>query len=448
MTSSQTITVQRRAGQELLSVREMTLEVETSKGEKARRTLGLLPLTVGTSADCDWPLQDDGVSRRHCELSLAEQGVRVRDLASKNGVWVGGAQLFDGVVGEGVTLSVGSARIKVLGGEGVTELPMSARSSFGASVGASPVMRALFAVLERAAATDAALLLLGETGTGKELLAQATHDASARKDGPFIVYDCGSSPPTLIESDLFGHLRGAFTGAQTDKKGIFELAHRGTLFLDEVAELPVELQTRLLRVVETGTVKPLGADAYREVDVRVIAATHRNLKARLAGGQFREDLYYRLAVIVAEVPPLRERKQDIPLLVEGFLQAMSPPRALEALPPSTLALLESHGWPGNVRELFNTVTRMVLFPRLGARAIDPGPAAPDSGTSGVSAELHALPLREARAALVGSFEAEYLKAKLHEHRGNVTAAARAAGVSRQFFYRLLSEHSFDEPKDE
>ncbi len=223
-------------------------------------------------------------------------------------------------------------------------------------------MRALFARLERTAATQETILLLGESGTGKELLARGIHDQSSRKDGPFVVFDCSAVAPTLLEAELFGFVKGSFTGAHASRAGLLEQANGGTLFIDEIGELPLELQPKLLRALEARQTRRIGGAGHVQFDARIVAATHRDLAAKIASREFREDLYYRLAVVEVLVPPLRERKVDIPLLVERFLAAHVPPHSLDDLPPNALSMLESHHWPGNVRELRNAAARLVLFP--------------------------------------------------------------------------------------
>jgi transcriptional regulator with PAS, ATPase and Fis domain len=287
-------------------------------------------------------------------------------------------------------------------------------------------MRALFHQLARAAVTEAAVLLRGESGTGKEVLGHAIHAASARAGGPFVVLDCSALAAPVLEAELFGYEKGAFTGAAAARTGLLENAHGGTLFLDEVGELPLEAQSRLLRALETREVRPLGSGVSRPADARVVAATHRDLRAQCQRGTFRKDLFFRLAVVELEIPALRERKEDIPLLVAHMLGEMTPRRTLADLPPHALQLLEAHDWPGNVRELRNTVVRLLLFPELGL------------AKHGSKAEV--LPWREAREQAIGAFESTYLRERLRENQGNVTATAKAMGVSRQFLHELLARH--------
>jgi transcriptional regulator with PAS, ATPase and Fis domain len=296
-------------------------------------------------------------------------------------------------------------------------------------------MRALFARLEVAAATHETVLLVGESGTGKELLARAIHDASPRRDGPFVVFDCSAVAATLVESELFGFVKGAFTGADRDRAGIFEQAHGGTLFMDEVGELPLDLQPKLLRALEARQTRRVGANAWHPFDARIVAATHRDLAGRMKSGAFREDLYYRLAVLEARVPPLRERRDDVELLAERFLAGQSPPLTVHDLPPGSLAMLHTHDWPGNVRELRNALARMVVFQEPAETTLD----AAGAGSSAKGALLR-LPLREARQQIIEKFEQTYIAAQLEAHGGNVTRAAEAVGVSRQFFHRLIERY--------
>jgi DNA-binding NtrC family response regulator len=310
---------------------------------------------------------------------------------------------------------------------------------FGEAVGGE-AMRPVFATLERAAVTDETIVLLGESGTGKELLARAIHDRSPRRGAPFEVFDCSGVSPALIEAELFGYVRGAFTGATSASVGAFARAHGGTLFLDGLAGLPLDLQPKLLRALESHEFKPVGSNEWRRFDARVLASTQPNLRALVACGDFREDLFYRIAVVEAHLPPLRERKEDIPLLVERFLAAASPPRTMADLAPETMSLLVTHRWPGNVRELRNTVARLVLFPELAHEAIDFGGPL---GEKPKRRELCKLHLREARAIVVEHFERIYLTTKLREHGGRVPRAAEAMGVSRQFLHRLLDEYGIE-----
>jgi two-component system, NtrC family, response regulator GlrR len=297
---------------------------------------------------------------------------------------------------------------------------------FGLLVGRSPSMLAVFDLLERAAANDVTVLLEGETGTGKEIAAESIHRRSRRRAGPFVVFDCSAVPPDLIESELFGHEKGAFTGAVTAREGAFKRAAGGTIFLDEIGELGSELQPKLLRALERSEVKPVGGDRYTRVDVRVVAATNRNLRTEVEARRFRADLYYRLAVVVVELPPLRERLADLPLLIECILRSLGREDECQLRDPQWLAELRRHSWPGNVRELRNHVERVLAL----------GENRPPALERPTADGLFSLPLRTA----CREFERHYLEEMLRLHGGSVSAAARAAQMDRAFFYRLLRRH--------
>jgi two-component system response regulator GlrR len=417
----------------VVSIPSLEVRVTGPGGAETVAPLGMDPLVVGTSPECDVVLDDPHVSRKHCAIAMGDAGVLLRDLDSKNGTFVGDLQIHEVVLRPGVVARVGQWLLALRVTGAPREMPLSSSARFGEAVGGTLVMRALFARLEVAAATQETVLLVGESGTGKELLARAVHDASPRRGGPFVVFDCSAVAPTLIESELFGFVKGAFTGADRDRAGIFEQAHGGTLFLDEVGELPLDLQPKLLRALEARQSRRVGANAWQPFDARIVAATHRDLIARMKSGAFRQDLYYRLAVLEARVPPLRERRDDIELLVERFLAAQSPPLTVHDLPAGSLAMLRTHDWPGNVRELRNALARMIVFQEAGQTTLDaPGGEGPDA--------LLRLPLREARQQVIERFEQAYIEAQLKAHGGNVTRAAEAVGVSRQFLHRLMERY--------
>jgi transcriptional regulator with PAS, ATPase and Fis domain len=319
---------------------------------------------------------------------------------------------------------------------------------FGAMVGRSAPMRALFATLDKAAASDATVLLEGETGTGKEASAEAIHRSSGRRDGPFVVIDCGAIPAQLLESELFGSERGAYTGAVATRAGAFEAASGGTIFLDEIGELHLDLQPKILRALERRQVKRVGSTEYRPVDMRVVAATNRSLRAEVEARRFRSDLYYRLAVVRIKLPPLRERIADLPLLVEHMLTSLGvadDPGSAAYRDPEFSQRLLRFPWPGNIRQLRNHVERCVALgdPNL-PPALETCPPPPDSAP-----ELQidsSEPLRVARERFVSHFERSYLEAVLARNENNVAAAARAAGVDRIHFYRLLWKHGVRDHK--
>jgi two-component system response regulator GlrR len=298
---------------------------------------------------------------------------------------------------------------------------------FGPLLGDSAAMRLLFAGLARVAARDGTVLLQGETGTGKELAARAIHEASPRAAGPFVVVDCGALPDTLLESELFGHRRGAFTGATDSHEGAIESAEGGTVFLDEIGDLPPAMQPKLLRVLESRTIRRVGEPRHRPVNVRFISATNRDLAEMTRTGGFREDLYFRLAVLPLRVPPLRERREDIPALLTRFV-----PEICARLDPATLDDLLAWPWPGNVRELRNFAERLVAF--------GPGAARTAEGARPASARSP-LPYHRARERAIDEFEHRYVHALLAAHQDNVAEAARAARMDRAYLYRLIRRHA-------
>jgi transcriptional regulator with GAF, ATPase, and Fis domain len=312
---------------------------------------------------------------------------------------------------------------------------------FEGLLGTSPAMRALFEDIERIASTDLTVLVQGETGSGKDVVADAIHRASTRRDKPYVVFDCGAVAPSLAESELFGHERGAFTGAHVSRPGVFELAQHGTLFLDELGELPKDLQPKLLRALEKREIRRVGGLKTIQVDVRIVAATNRDLPAEVARGTFRQDLYFRVAAAQLTVPALRDRVEDIPLLVRHFLSRESPPRTIDALPPNAWQKLCEHAWPGNVRELRNVVQRMLVTPE---RALKRLTAVADPRENNVTyGEDPIVPLQESRAAANRRFELEYLRKILARTQGHITRAAAIAQVSRQVMTKLVRKHAAD-----
>jgi DNA-binding NtrC family response regulator len=312
---------------------------------------------------------------------------------------------------------------------------------FGRMLGRSTAMQTVFEVLSKAAPSDATILLEGETGTGKEVSAEAIHLGSSRKDKPFLVVDCGAMPPNLLESELFGHERGAFTGAVSSRQGVFEAAGGGTVFLDEIGELSIDLQPKLLRVLERREVRRVGTNNHVPVNVRLVAATNRSLRDQVAAGKFRSDLYYRLAVVEVKLPPLRERLSDLAILVDHIVRglgAVDAATAARVRSPEFVEALGRHTWPGNIRELRNYLERCVALrdfaPPRSATGSMPSVSGPESAVN------VGQPLREAREAWVSAFERRYLEELLRQHENRVSAAARAAGVDRIYFYRLLWKH--------
>jgi DNA-binding NtrC family response regulator len=407
-------------------------------------------VVVGTEKSCDVALTDEFVSRRHCSIAPHPQGFAIADLGSKNGTVIDGVAVGKVVAPPGACLRIGKTLVQLVPADEVIDIPPIDGDRFGALYGASLAMRQVFAILERAAKSTAPILLLGESGTGKELMARAVHDMSPRKDGPFVIFDCGASTETLIESDLFGHVRGAFTGAASDRVGAFAAAHGGTLFLDEIGDLPVGLQPKLLRMLEAGEVVPLGGRKSEKYDVRVVAATHRDVFGEVARGGFRGDLYYRLAVVEVHVPPLRQRTGDLAALVKMFLDRAGAKELAKQVGGAALERLERYHWPGNVRELRNVITRAVAlagpdddFQSL-PFVLRPTQPPPDDGAGVFRADR---PFHEAKDALIARFEREYLKDLVERAGGNLSQAARIAGLERKFLYKLLERAGLRQKAD-
>jgi DNA-binding NtrC family response regulator len=415
-----------------------TLRVEVISGPDAGTLVETEQetLTIGTAPGNALRLTDDTVSRFHLELAREEAGVRVIDLGSSNGTTCENIQMDRGIVPPGTELGLGRSRVRVTDGAGAA-VELLAESELDDLHGETPSMRRLMAQIGTAAKATAPILIVGETGTGKELVARALHRYSDRSEGPFVTLDCSAQVETLIGSELFGHERGAFTGADRQRKGAFEQANHGTLFLDEIGELPAGLQPQLLGALERKRFKRVGGSHEIPVDVRLVAATNRDLRSEVNAGLFRSDLYFRLAVVVLRVPPLRERLTDIPLLVAHFLQesGQAGPRA-SVVSDAQLLRLAAHAWPGNVRELRNWVEATLAMgesPDL--------PQSSDSNHDGNSADqLLDLTYKEARRRLLDDFERRYLEHLLRISDGNVAAASRRAGMDRTYLIKLLQRH--------
>jgi DNA-binding NtrC family response regulator len=433
MPSSETSTHLLLGAEGGLSFRSAVLVVIEGPDRGMRVPLASGVTQIGTAVGSTVRLHDPTVSRVHCELTLRKDGVRATDCGSTNGTVIDGVRVRDADIGPGSLLRVGATVMRVELGDDAVEVPLSPRDQLGAMLGASVEMRRLYAIVERVAPTEATVLVQGETGSGKELVAREVHRASPRVGGPFVAVDCGGIAQNVIESELFGHVRGAFSGAVSDRKGLFEEASGGTLFLDEIGELPLPLQGKLLRVLETREVRRVGGNRVRPVDVRVIAATNRPLAHAVNEGAFREELFHRLAVVEIRVPPLRSRRQDIPVLVQHFYERFG---GQGHVPADLLSTMLTRAWPGNVRELRNFVQRYMSL-RAGSTA--PASTPPPSLPQGIEAlvPVH-MPLKEARDAWIDQFETVYVRTLLHATGGNVTRAAATAGISRRFLQRIMS----------
>ncbi len=394
--------------------------------------------SIGSHPLNDLVIEDPTVSRFHCEIRITPQGPVVRDLGSRNGTILDGVQVLAGIPRSGSVLRLGATAARFQFGAESNQLPLSDRTAFGTLVGSSLLMRTAFALLERAATTTATVLLEGETGTGKGAAAESIHRESPRRNGPFMVVDCGAIPENLLESELFGHEKGAFTGASERHIGAFEEASGGTIFLDEIGELSPDLQPKLLRVLENREVRRIGSNSSKPVDVRVIAATNRDLRAEVNAGRFRPDLYYRLAVLKIVLPMLRQRPEDIPAIVESLLRLLGV--SLEQnewlRSPDFMSTLQRAAWPGNIRELRNYLERCSVF-----GSVLPTHDGEETQATESSEPINlAIPFLQARDKVVANFERRYLEALLHAQKGKVGKAAEAAGIDRVFLWRLLRRH--------
>ena len=396
---------------------------------------------IGTSPACEIRLTDREVSRRHAALERVGTALKVVDLSSTNGTFVDRVKVFEAELQGGEFLRVGSTMFQVEVERDPAEAALPPLVSFGRVVGASREMRRLYPLVERIAQANVPVVIEGETGTGKEALAESIHEMGPRAQGPFVVFDCTAVPPSLVEAELFGHERGAFTGATATRKGVFEQAHGGTLLIDEVGDLDLALQPKLLRAIERFEVRRIGGDRWIRVDVRVLAATRRDLDREVQAGRFRDDLFHRLAVARVELPPLRHRIGDIAVLATHFWAEMGGDP--HAIPRDLMQKWEDYDWPGNVRELRNTIARQLalgdLAPMSGERPSMPPPsaAAPSPGPDAIDRFVDmGLPFPQARDRILDEFEQRYVARLLARHGGDVAKAAAASGIGRRYFQKL------------
>jgi transcriptional regulator with GAF, ATPase, and Fis domain len=401
---------------------------------------------IGSGANADLVLRDPTVSRLHVVVRIEGETIRVTDAGSRNGTLLDSIRVVDAYARPDSMITLGGTTLRLRMLNDVIELPLSIRERVGGMIGRSIAMRRIFAIIERVAVTDQTILVEGETGTGKELAAEAVHDESRRGNAPFVVFDCGAVSASLIESELFGHVRGAFTGAVADRPGAFESASGGTLFLDEIGELPLDLQPKLLRALEQQQIRRVGSNTPRQVDVRIVAATNRSLALEVDRGRFREDLYYRLAVIPVRLPPLRERLGDIPLLIRHFEKQLQGRPGSRPTPPLSEAMVDAfaaRAWPGNVRELRNEVARAVS---LGADLVRGGAAPKPPPSIGAAVDLSEL-LFSGRERIAEAYERAYIEAALRQTGGNVSRAAELAGVNRKFIQRAMKRYGLRSDSD-
>jgi two-component system, NtrC family, response regulator HydG len=433
---------------DLPEIGNLSFEIRVVNGVDNGKSLMLdssLParVLVGTSPTCELCLTDREVSRRHASLEIVGGRLRLLDLESTNGTLVDRVAVVGAYLQGGEFVRVGSTTLGVARGPTKPAPALPAIASFGRTLGASTEMRRLYPLCERLAASTVPVIVEGETGTGKEVLAESLHERGPRAAGPFVVFDCTAVPPNLVESELFGHERGAFTGAVATRKGVFEQAHGGTLLIDEIGDLDLSLQPKLLRALERSEVRRVGGDRPMRFDTRVLSATRRDLDRDVQLGRFRDDLFHRLAVTRIELPPLRKRLGDIRLLAQHFAQSMT--GGALALDPDLLARWEQHSWPGNVRELRNAVARQIALGDLALSDNEEqtqGTPLSDGAASAPSSDFVQrvlamdLPLVAARQRVIDDFERHYIAHVLAKHGGSVSRAAEASGVARRHFQRL------------
>jgi DNA-binding NtrC family response regulator len=446
-------------------LRRVMLRVKDGPDRGAQITVARSRVTIGRSAVNDLVLTDTSVSGTHAEIVVGEGGVIIHDLESTNGTFAGAIRIKSAWIEPGTAIKCGKTEIELLSADEV-QVPISGEDHFGAMYGRSSAMREVFATLERVAPTEMSVLIGGETGTGKELVARALHDESNRAQGPFVVLDCGSLPRELAEAAILGHKKGSFTGAVTDRAGCFEEGNGGTLFLDEIGELPMDLQPKLLRVLDRREVQRIGESQVRKVDVRVVAATHRDLRMMVGQGMFREDLYFRLSVMSVDLPPLRERGEDVVMLGDRFLDdfvrmvngTVPKPRISDAAREALVA----EPFPGNVRQLKNIIQRAAHLCRGGV--IEPSdlhlgrredPRAMASATNdrtappgSFGAALLDAPFKDAKQTMVDNFEREYFSRLLDRTDGNLSRAAAEAGITRYYLRELLKRLGMHKVRDE
>jgi transcriptional regulator with GAF, ATPase, and Fis domain len=406
--------------------------------------------TIGSGSHNDLSIEDSTVSKRHCEIVVDQTGYLIRDLESTNGTLVQGVRVSSAHLAPGSEIQLGKTRIVFCPLQESNDIPLSTNEAFGKMMGRAVPMRRIFYLAETYSPSDATIMITGETGTGKEILAEEIHNHSPRRDKPFIVIDCAAISKELIESELFGHVKGAFTGANADRQGAFELADDGTVFLDEIGDLSPDLQPKLLRVLEKREIRRVGCNKVRKINVRIISATNRNLANEVNESRFREDLYYRLSVVHLELPPLRRRRDDLPLLVKRFLTDLHGEGAIAQLADfdRTMEVLKRHEWPGNVRELRNLIELAFYSER---RPVDLSAFLSlgnlRSGRKNNEPDINFAtekPFKDAKNDLIEEFEKAYLNDLLARNKQNISRSAREAGIERAYLQRLIRKYGMRE----
>jgi DNA-binding NtrC family response regulator len=429
-----------------LKVRKCRLVVVAGPGAGAELSSEKERIRVGTHLSNDLALEDRTVSRHHFEIVYTDKGYLLVDLASTNGTFVDGQRVERAYLPSGAAIRVGGTTLSFAHVNEEISVEPDRDAQLGGMVGSSVKMRQVFGLIKKIAPMDVPVIIQGETGTGKELAARAIHDLSPRRTGPFLVLDCGAIPANLIESEFFGHEKGSFTGATSMRPGAFERANGGTIFLDELGELQLELQPKLLRVLENGEVRRIGSNDLVHVDVRVIAATNRDLVKEVQEGNFREDLYFRLSVINLQMPPLRQRGEDIAHLVRYHLNSPEIVARYGRKRFSTEAMdrMMAYAWPGNVRELINVISHVLTFAEGDVIEVAnlPPRLLGEEKKSPLPFNEH-LSFKEAKDQVLAQFEREYLGSLLVRCGGNVSQAARQSGMHRKSIERLAKKYQLD-----
>jgi len=445
-----------------ITLRRIRLVVNRN-GRTEEHTFERDVVTVGASEDNDLQVDDETVSRAHCKIFLEGDNYLIRDLDSTNGTFVNRVRVREAYLKADCSVLLGKSELKFMPVDERVRIVPSDLQRYGEIIGQDRTMREIYAILEKISPTDATVVVEGETGTGKEVVARTIHQQSQRREGPFVVFDCGAVPENLIESELFGHEKGSFTGAVSTRQGIFEMADGGTVFLDELGELALDLQPKLLRVLEQREVKRVGGTKPIKVDVRVVAATNRDLEEEVKEGRFREDLFYRLSVVRIVLPPLRDRRDDIPVLANHFLKQgrynrnKQGERKIQKISPEAMEKILVYPWPGNVRELANVVERAVSFADTDTVLVHdlPDHVALRNGSGAmllkdaISGEHTRLDVqtpavvgtfKDAKEHWVSSFEKDYIVHLLTKNGHNISHAAREADIDRKYFRKLMKKY--------
>lgn len=464
-----TVEVEGQPLSEGFPVQKITLEVIDGEDVGEGAVFEKPVIRIGADPLCDIVLSDPTVSRTHAEIRRRGENLELVDLESTNGTFLDGLQIGRSNIRPGVTFKVGRTSIRLTVQTEQVPVEMTDRTRYGEIIGQSQALREIFSILDRVAPSDLSVVIEGETGTGKELIAEALHENSNRAKDAFVVFDCSAFPASLLESELFGHEKGAFSGAMNRHRGVFERADGGTIFFDELGEMDIEFQAKFLRVLETGDVRRVGGEKTFNVDVRVVAATNRNLEELVDEKKFRRDLFYRLAKVRFRLPALRDRAEDIPLLAEHFLDLfVDTAKAKPLLTEDAVRALQAYAWPGNIRQLKNVIEKAValspggtisgeyLRAELGLDGTGGGIATPALQTTGsrpsapkgsevFTARIRKdddgfVPFRDAKDALIAAFEERYLAQLLEYTEDNISQAARDADIDRRHLYRLLKKH--------